>query len=554
MIDQPLFPQDKEPDATLKARRAVWILIVFCLCSLTLMTMAFRFRFGRKPPPGHSPPPAVETAPAPAATAPTDHAGARPEKAVEAWKLPRAGPQRVRPPAVAGSFYPANPEALRAEVDGFLKAVPARGLRGVRAVIVPHAGYVYSGATAGDGFREVDPNFDVAVILTANHSAEANYRGVSLPPWTHYEIGGVEVPVAAVVDEWLGRSDELFLSVPAAHNRHMEEVEIPFLQAIKGWPEKPDYTILPLVVSGLEEPDVKRLAERLGDLADPRTLFVVSTDLSHYLTDEKARQIDRATIESLMAKDAGALQPGQCCGHEAVQAVLTLAGQRGWETAWLGYRNSAAASGDKRRVVGYGAVAIHEPLVFSVAEEETLLRVARQTVETHVQDGASPAVDSSLYVTHPIFRISRGVFVTLHKQGQLRGCIGQLFPPQGTLLETVRECAFSAATRDGRFSPVEPAELPELTYSISVLDYPTRSDAAPADFARILRPGVDGVILLCGNRQSTFLPEVWEHFPNPEDFLTRLAEKGGSPGQAWREPEARLYTYRALHLPAQKRP
>ncbi len=454
-----------------------------------------------------------------------------------------SGLPKVRPPTVAGQFYPAEPDELFDQVAGLLASSPSVGVRGVRAVLVPHAGYVYSGEVAAAGFREVGPAFRRVFLLAANHNGEARFSGVSLPDDTHYAIPGAEVPLSAVVDDLRERA--LFTRVPAAHTMHMIEVELPFLHQLRGRPEQVDYAIVPMILGQMDTAAVDQLAEILDSYAEPGTVFVFSADLSHYYPDAKARQLDGYTVAAVMSRDRSALAHARTDGNHVLETMLVLAQRRGWEPTLLMTRNSGDVSGDRSRVVGYSAIVFHEPLSLTEREKLALLAFARDSVEERVRNGRVLEPERGWIDSHPIFRIPRGVFVTLEKEGRLRGCIGEIVSRKPLYLG-VRDAAISAAVKDTRFQPVRADELDDLSISISVLDYPSRLYVnRPEEYLDLLRPGRDGVVMVHEGRRSTFLPEVWSDVPHPEEFLARLAIKQGAPADAWRSPSTVLYRYGA---------
>ena len=456
----------------------------------------------------------------------------------------RPGPHQVRPTSVAGSFYPADPEELYAEVEGYLSAAPCLGLRGVRAVLVPHAGYVYSAEVAAASFREVAPDFRRVFILAANHHGQADISGPSILSVTHYAIPGAEIPLDALADELM--RNELFEEVPLAHTQHMIELELPFLHYLRGRPDPPDWTIVPMIVGRMGLEKVERLADVLDRHVADDTLFVFSVDLSHFYDYETARRLDQDSIQSVLAGDLDALSRVTTDANHVLQTMVALARRRGWEPTFLMARNSGDVSGDRSRVVGYASIVFHEPFALTGEEQHELLGFARTTVEEYVRTGDAPEAEEAWLDAYPVFRTPRGVFVTLEKEGRLRGCIGQL-SPSGPLHFAVRDAAISAATRDGRFTPVTEEELPQLQYSISILGPPSRVVVErPEQYLEVLRPNVDGVILVIGGRRSTFLPQVWEELPDPADFLTRLCVKQGSPPDAWRLSRAAIYRYGAF--------
>jgi len=225
--------------------------------------------------------------------------------------------------------------------------------------------------------------------------------------------------------------------------------------------------------------------------------------------------------------------------------MVELARRRGWEPTYLKYRNSGDVTGDKDRVVGYGSIAFHDPFSLTAPEQRDLLAMARSAIRASLLEGTAEAPEQKAPKDHPIFQLPRGTFVTLERDGQLRGCIGEIFPRR-SLVDTIRRCAIGSATQDHRFQPVTLEELGRLTLSISVLSYPRRIKTnSPSAFPRVLQQGKDGVILVYKGRQSTFLPKVWEDIPDPADFLSRLCLKQDAPANCWQDKETALYRYGA---------
>jgi len=244
-----------------------------------------------------------------------------------------------------------------------------------------------------------------------------------------------------------------------------------------------------------------------------------------------------------MSQDADSLAQAVTDGDHVLLTLLRLARLRGWEPDFLAYRNSGDVSGDRDRVVGYASIVFGEPFSLTAAERKDLLTYARRVIEEHVRTGATSIAGDDLLARHPISRIPRAVFVTLKKGGELRGCIGDLVS-SAPMLGGIQKCAISAATKDHRFQPVTEDELDDLTVSISVLTFPRKVEVAkPEDYLKVLRPGRDGVILVCQGRRSTFLPSVWEQIPEPREFLARLCEKQGSPPDCWLDPATVLFRY-----------
>jgi hypothetical protein len=456
----------------------------------------------------------------------------------------RSGPKKVRPPAGAGRFYPADPQKLYQTVAQLLAKKPSVGIGNATIIHVPHAGYVYSGEVAAAAFRELNKNFRRVFILAANHSGEARFSGVSIPPVSHYAIPGAEIALDAVADELL--QNPLFIEKPEAHTMYMVEVELPFLHALKGRPETPDFTIVPMILGKLSRDQIQQLATILSTYADDETVFVFSVDLSHFYTAAKAQRLDKRAISGVMSRNRNTLAKASTDGNHVLITMVELAELLELDATHLDYRHSGMVSGDNSRVVGYGAIAFHKPLRIAKETRDKLLQLARQTISEYLDNKTYQEPDPELLATHPILEIPKGVFVTLKKNGnQLRGCIGELIYSD-SLYKGIQRCAVKAAVNDRRFKPVGKDELKELSLSISVLEHPRQMRVnSPVEYLKRLRPHEDGVILIHKGRRSTYLPEVWEQIPDPEQFLSSLCLKQGSPASCWQDKETVLYSYRA---------
>ena len=233
--------------------------------------------------------------------------------------------------------------------------------------------------------------------------------------------------------------------------------------------------------------------------------------------------------------------------------MIDIARRKGWKARLLDYRNSGDTSGDKSAVVGYAAIAFFGPdgaasalppksdaPQFTPQERRFLLELARKSVAAAVTGSEAPKEDAAVPEK---FRARQACFVTLTKNGELRGCIGSIFPEE-SLYQAVIRRARSAATEDPRFPPVRADELKEIEIEVSVLTVPKRlAFTSPQDLLAKLRPGIDGVVLRVEDRQATYLPQVWEQLPDKRLFMNELAEKAGLPADAWTRPDAAVMTY-----------
>jgi MEMO1 family protein len=255
--------------------------------------------------------------------------------------------ERVREPAVAGSFYPSDPKELAAQIDGFLARAKPLGLKGLRALVSPHAGYVYSGPIAATGYRQiVGLDFDRVVVMAPSHHVA--FRGVAIPDTDAFKTPLGVIPLASAARPLADSPPFVIDSEPHAEE-HSLEVQLPFLQrTLKR------FELVPLVFGRVDE---EQVAERLKGLVSPKTLFVASSDLSHYYPYDEAKKLDQFTVDAVVRMDLQALASAQACGHSPILALVHLARALGWRPQLLDYRNSGDTAGDRSRVVGYAAIA-----------------------------------------------------------------------------------------------------------------------------------------------------------------------------------------------------
>jgi len=468
-----------------------------------------------------------------------------------------AGAESVRQPVRAGSFYPSDPRELRNLIDrlaqnaqGTQPDVPDR--RSLRALILPHAGYPYSGPTAAHAARVLSENqFKTVLLMGPDHFV--GFRSAAVPAVQAFQtpLGKIELH-PAVAD--LLKQPELFVPLPPADDReHSLEVVLPFLQAFLK-----SFQLIPVVVG---RADVDRLATALLPLVDRETLVVVSSDLSHFLPYAEAHAKDRRTIDAILALDRRLLvqESNSACGAHPLAILLAMADRFGWRPVLLNYLNSGDTAGDRTRVVGYAAIAflgdppmpaMNESKPLTPEKGRLLVTLARRTLMEKFGLPLTPADADRMQsaLSDASFQARCATFVTLKHKGQLRGCIGTL-SASDPLAEGVRRNAVNAAFHDPRFSPLTEEELGQVEIEVSVLSEPQPlSFSDPEDLLRKLRPNVDGVIIRHGHASATFLPQVWEQLPKKEDFLGHLCLKAGLPRDAWKRGRLEVSTYQVQYF------
>jgi len=425
----------------------------------------------------------------------------------------------VRPAAVAGTFYPGNARALADEVDELLGGAEAFAPRVgfPKALIVPHAGYIYSGAVAAGAYDAVRAARGVVrrvVLLGPVHRVAVRGLATTSDEAFATPLGSIAIDREAIAS--LKDLPQVVTSDAAHALEHSLEVQLPFLQKTLG-----TFSLVPFAVGMASIAEVAQVIERLW--GGPETLIVISTDLSHYHAYDEARRIDGNTI-SRITGFATDLDHDEACGATPLNGFLSLSKRKNLSLKLLAACNSGDTGGGRDRVVGYSAFGLYEGAEPSLDEAGgALIALARSAIESSLFEPKEIRFDL------PWLQQYGATFVTLTKDGQLRGCIGSLEAsrPLGT---DVAENALGAAFRDPRFPRLAADEWPRCQVEVSMLCAPKRMEFADeADLLAQLEPGVDGVILECDGRRSTFLPQVWESLPDKRAFMAELVKKAGLP-------------------------
>lgn len=463
---------------------------------------------------------------------------------------------KIRQPAVAGSFYPADPKELAGTIDGFLAKAAPPPLENIVALVAPHAGYVYSGPVAAYSYALLKgKKFDRVVVIAPSHYEAFDFSSVY--DGAAYATPFGQVPVDQAFAAKLAKASPLIRLSSAGHTptvdhpEHSIEVQLPFLQRVLG-----QFQLVPIIVGDQSYDACRALGVALAKLvAGTNTLILASSDLSHYHTYDEAIREDHKTLKAIEEYDYFDLSRNldlrvwEACGGGPIVATMIAAERLGaTEAKLLHYANTGDVTGDHSRVVGYGAVALVKAAggaktaeaAFSLgkAEKDALLKIARASVETSVRTGKSYECSTGGLET---LAQERGAFVTLTKNGQLRGCIGYVAPIKPLYL-AVRDVAQMAALRDTRFRPVTAGELGDLQYEISVLS-PLRRVMDVQE----IRIGQHGLLIHTSDHEGLLLPQVAtdEKWDRPT-FLEEVCYKAGLPARAWQSAGADLFRFTAL--------
>jgi len=466
----------------------------------------------------------------------------------------------VQEPAVAGYFYPADPTAVKDMVDGYIAAADPEYIDGeIVAVIAPHAGYQYSGKTAGYAFKSIkDRPLKTAVVVAPSH--RVGFKGLSVLDRGSYRTPLGIVPIERDITKQLIAFDKrIAYYAPAFLQEHAAEVEIPFLQrSLK------DFKVV-VILTGLPSYDTctlirDALSKVLKDRED--VIIVSSTDMSHHYPDKQARQIDGGTLaeikqfdpESLFLKLANMSNQDSPCGTTGMVGVMMAARNLGADKITiLDYTTSADATGLKSSVVGYFSAAIYRSSgidedvqtkkendmdgLLNKEQKERLLEIARTTMETYIREGKTLEFEEA----DTVLNEELGAFVTIHKKGQLRGCIGNMVG-KGPLYLTIRNMTIASSTQDHRFRPVKEDELKDIDVEISVLS-PMKKIDNPDEIV----VGRHGVMVQSGIAGGVYLPQVADETGwSKEEFMNSLcAHKAGMPADSWETGKCDIYIFTA---------
>lgn len=438
---------------------------------------------------------------------------------------------KAREPIGAGIYYPSSLPILRSTVDKLLdkaEGVPFFGK--ILGIIVPHAGYIYSGEVQAPAYKLlIEQRPSLFIIIAPSH--RLYFEGISVYTGTHYKtpLGKIEVDKKLALS--LINTHPLIRYVPEAHKlEHSIEVQLPFIQRIKEGAR-----MISIIMGDQSEKYCNILTEALIPIVKKNKdcILIATTDLSHYKPHIRARSIDERTIKTIEEGDALKLlkevERGEIemCGSGPVAVLLQIAKKMGAESPLLlSYKTSFDATKKmEHEVVGYASFFIHKKEVLSEKAKKALLNMARSAIKAAIEGEEivfPKEVDEELLC-------ERGVFVTLKKKDTLRGCIGFIKPP-APLYKAVAFSAIKAATEDIRFPPLTAEELKDVKIQISVL-----SNLSRIHDPSIIKPGLHGLYIVAGPNTGVLLPQVaTEYSLSREAFLSLCCRKAGLAEDAWK--------------------
>ena len=398
----------------------------------------------------------------------------------------------IRNPVVAGQFYPESASQLKAMIEQLVDEKAAK--QEVIGLVSPHAGYIYSGPVAGKVISRIKFK-NTFIIIGPSHTGRGEPLSIMTEGTWKTPLGEVEID-SELAKQILTTSSHLAEDYQAHQYEHSIEVQIPFLQYFKS-----DIKLVPIVLAystGTIYKEIGREIARATKELNKEVVIIASSDMTHYEAHESAQKKDTQAIEAILNLDEDELLQRvdklniSMCGYAPVASLISAAKQLGATGAELvRYQTSGDTTGAYSSVVGYAGIII--------TGMSPLARLAKKTVETFVKEGKTPKPEELT----PEMMEEAGVFVSIHKLDELRGCIGTFEPAKENVAEEIIANAISSATRDPRFPPVAPNELKDLEYSVDVLTKPE-----PIHSKDQLDPKKYGVIVECGFRKGLLLPDL----------------------------------------------
>jgi AmmeMemoRadiSam system protein B/AmmeMemoRadiSam system protein A len=455
--------------------------------------------------------------------------------------------------SIAGSWYPSDPETLNKQIDELFKKAGAKPLNDVIALISPHAGYQYSGLTAVMGIKSTAKNYKRIIVIGPSHRVPME-EVLSVPRETCYQTPLGEIKLdTEFISELL--KYPMFQNTPDAQEyEHSVQIQIPLLQHIQK-----NFKLVPIVAGHCSPTTIAKAANILKTFVNEGTLVVASSDFTHYGTNygyipfrenipEQIKKLDMGSYEYIAKLDSNGFLEYidktdiTICGSVPVAILLSMLGP-GAKAELLNYTTSGELTGDFTNSVSYFSIAFcgawqksahNEPppalSELTDQEKEQLLVLARKTILYALANRRIPDISQLAVTPTDTMKIPRAAFVTLKKNSQLRGCIGDVFPKR-PLYKSVIINAVNAGFNDPRFAPLTAAECNDIKIEISALTVPT-----PIGSADQIRISIDGVVLNKDGRSALFLPQVApEQGWDLNQMLANLSVKAGLPADGWKE-------------------
>lgn len=422
---------------------------------------------------------------------------------------------KIKEASVAGTFYTSIPSQLKQQIEFFKNSSKNMYTAPTRAVIVPHAGLVFSGRVAWEGISQLDKGVKNIFIFAPAHKVA--FDGLAISSYKEWGSPLGNIKINRTVCNKLIKQYGANINDEAFENEHSIEVEIPIIQSLF---EK--VNIIPVLI-GKQGPDL--IEQIISDYyEDDKYGFIISSDLSHFYTEEEGKKLDDTTANMIESGDIRQFKYEQACGAIGIAGLVQFANKKNYSLIRIDMTNSVPITGDKSRVVGYGSWFLYEGSKNEFIEKyypKFPIDLAKLVIKSSFGAGKTT-------IHYPqIFDEMGACFVTLEKNNQLRGCIGSVIAHRPLVTDLVSH-AKNAAFNDPRFKPLQKDEIDDIKVSVSILTEPKKIDFnGEKDLLKKIVKNKDGIIIKDGEYQAVYLPSVWEQIPDKKEFLNSLKVKAG---------------------------
>ncbi len=422
--------------------------------------------------------------------------------------------EKIKQASVEGIFYPKDKD----ELYNFIQKIKTNDTKlQTRAVIVPHAGLIYSGILSYKGINSLDKNLKTLFIFAPAHKVGFDGIGISNYDYFSTPLGNIELNKEILND--LIQNFGANYNDKAFEFEHSIEVELPIIQTLYK-----EVKIVPVLIGNENFNKIESIISKYWENKD--TGFIISSDLSHFLSDKNALELDLKTADMIETLDFNNILPNMACGITGILGLLLFAKKNGHSLIRLDMRNSSLVNNDKSRVVGYGVWGLYEGEKNNYLKEyysDFIIKLARISIK-------QAFVNQNVEIKYDrVFDEKGASFVTLEKNGNLRGCIGSIIQYRPLIKDLIMN-AKSSAFNDPRFTPVIENEIEDIKINVSLLSSPSLIEFKnEKELLDKINKDIDGIIIQDGNYRAVYLPSVWEQIKDKKDFLNSLKQKAGLP-------------------------
>lgn len=443
--------------------------------------------------------------------------------------------KKIKRASIAGTFYSDNAKELKHQIEEFKKENKNKYQISTRAVIVPHAGLVYSGRLAYEGISQLDKGIKNLFIFAPAHAVA--FEGIALTGYDGWETPLGKIEINEVICDDLAKNYGANFRDNAIEPEHALEIQVPIIQSVFK-----KVKIVPVLIGRESFEIVEKIIEEY--YPNKENGFIISSDLSHFLTEKDAIRLDLTTAQMIESGNINGFKYEQACGAIGIVGLVEFANKHGFSLIRIDMANSGSINNDKSRVVGYGCWFLYEGdknKFIKTYYNDFIIKLAHLIIQSTLNK-------ESVTINYPqVFDEFGACFVTLEKFGNLRGCIGSIIAHQPLINDLVNHSK-DAAFNDYRFNPVTKEELSDLKVAVSILTEPKQIDFnSEQDLLEKIIPNKDGIIIRDGQYQAVYLPSVWEQIPDKIEFLNSLKVKAGlSPNHFSDTFEA--YRYETMYI------